>query len=455
MLRLSLVVLLTQSCLSTSAASTTSVFIADPLEPHAHTWSLVHPVPSHHGVSFTICLRQRNVEELFASALAVSTPSSDRYGKYWTPDEIRALTAPASADIEHVTAWLAAAGIRLTDISHRSECLQVDTSAGVASALLQTGFALHRREADGQLRIRAGGYWLPPRIHEAVATIHGLHGVPLPPPLPRGPVSGAANVTPAVLAATYHVGRPFVNRSGANVQAVAEFQNQFMKQEDLTAFFGAEVPHAQPGDDRISAFVGGARRLRAARSITRAHAPATASRHAGRPHAPEPCGLTPAPRGARAPAAPYKEGRSVEAALDVQYLMGVAPGVATEFWNWPAQDFCGDLANFSAALLAYPALRPRTPGRADPRPPRPLLTPGPRVGAGAAAAGRASRASRTRGKGLSPRRGATPTAPPPPSRPPSPSSRSRASRSSSLRATAAPAAAHSRARPRGCAAASR
>ena len=32
--------------------------------------------------------------------------------------------------------------------------------------------------------------------------------------------------------------------------------------------------------------------------------------------------------------------------------MGVSPGVATEFWEWPQSDFCGDLLNFTSELLA-------------------------------------------------------------------------------------------------------
>ena len=46
------------------------------------------------------------------------------------------------------------------------------------------------------------------------------------------------------------------------------------------------------------------------------------------------------------------QGRSgVEAALDVEYIMGVAPGVLTEFWGYQQQDFCADLQQFSQKIL--------------------------------------------------------------------------------------------------------
>merc|ERR1712038_670944 len=47
------------------------------------------------------------------------------------------------------------------------------------------------------------------------------------------------------------------------------------------------------------------------------------------------------------------EGSSeTEADLDVQYIMGVAPGVLTEFWYFKSMDFCGDLKNWTQIILA-------------------------------------------------------------------------------------------------------
>jgi tripeptidyl-peptidase-1 len=43
----------------------------------------------------------------------------------------------------------------------------------------------------------------------------------------------------------------------------------------------------------------------------------------------------------------------VEAALDVQYEMGIAPGIETEFWHWLPMDFCADLHAMTTALLSY------------------------------------------------------------------------------------------------------
>ena len=89
--------------------------------------------------------------------------------------------------------------------------------------------------------MRAVNYQLPAEVEAAVAAVFGLHGLPLapwaplsiaaifaappPPPIPIMP-KRPANVTPAVLAATYHIGAVKASRSSKNRQAVAEFQAQ-------------------------------------------------------------------------------------------------------------------------------------------------------------------------------------------------------------------------------------
>jgi tripeptidyl-peptidase-1 len=42
----------------------------------------------------------------------------------------------------------------------------------------------------------------------------------------------------------------------------------------------------------------------------------------------------------------------IEAELDIQYIMGCAPEVATEFWEQKAMDFCSDLDKWVTLLLA-------------------------------------------------------------------------------------------------------
>ena len=79
-----------------------------------------------------------------------------------------------------------------------------------------------------------------------------------------------------------------------------------MNDSDLTEFFKNYVPKAASGDEKVYKFVGD----------------------------------------------PGEGSPGTEASLDIQYIMGVAPGVKTEFWYFAGSDFCGDLKNWTGMLLA-------------------------------------------------------------------------------------------------------
>merc|ERR1719253_2142039 len=173
-----------------------------------------------------------------------------------------------------------------------------------AAKLFQTSFRSVVNPATGQSKLRAGPYTVPDEISNAV--VFGLHGLPLP-PKQTAAVDATVKVTPAVIAETYGVSGVKVSRSSKNRQAVAEFQGQTMKDSDLTSFFKTYVKNYEAGtDDKVSKFVGDA-----------------------------------------------GEGSAqVEASLDIQYIMGVAPGIQTEFWLYNPNDFCADLKKWTTALLA-------------------------------------------------------------------------------------------------------
>jgi hypothetical protein len=44
----------------------------------------------------------------------------------------------------------------------------------------------------------------------------------------------------------------------------------------------------------------------------------------------------------------------LEASLDIQYIMGVAPKILTEFWYQKGYDFCSDLKFWTTAVLTHP-----------------------------------------------------------------------------------------------------
>ena len=215
-------------------------------------------VTSDVSINFTIAIRQQNIDSLKAAALAVSDPTSQRYSKFLSQEEIDTITGPAPDDLVKVTKWLTSRGV--TSFSVKRHEVHISTHVGAAEALLETQFSYFTTPSNDKRFLLAGSYRLPAEIDASVATIFGLHGAPLPCEKPlimsSAKSSPIAKVTPSVLASTYEVTQP-TQLSGKGKQAVAEFQGQYMDKHDLTKFFSELVPKYKPGsDDKVSAFQG-------------------------------------------------------------------------------------------------------------------------------------------------------------------------------------------------------
>jgi len=254
-------------------------------------------------VEFVLEAERQNLQHVEQVALAVSDPRSEVYGQYRTQAQLDELTAPHPQHVSQIREFLAQADATVTEVKARR--FEVSCSIEEAEQLFQTQFRSLSNAATGQSKLRAGAYTVPDELANMV--VFGLHGLPLPPKPKAAPTATPAAVNPAVIEQTYGVSGVKVDRSSKNRQAVAEFQGQTMKDADLTQFFKSFVKNYEAGtDDKVSKFVGDA-----------------------------------------------GEGSAqVEASLDIQYIMGVAPGIKTEFWLYNPNDFCADLKKWTTALLA-------------------------------------------------------------------------------------------------------
>lgn len=245
-------------------------------------------------------LKLQNLDDLAKIAARVSDPQSSKYGQYLTASQIQELVAPKSEHRSAVEQWLSESSIPYEVVN--GEVIEASITVEAAKALLKTNFHYMLHRGHGQSALRAGNFELPRKINDAVAAVYGLHGLPLPPK--KLEVSASpANVTPAVIASTYKI--PALTGSGSeqNRQAVAEFQGQTLAPSDLVSFFKRYNPSAV---DTVSKFVGD-----------------------------KGTGTT-----------------GVEAGLDIEYIMGVAPDVKSEFWYWGGNDFCADLKNWTDAIIS-------------------------------------------------------------------------------------------------------
>lgn len=172
-----------------------------------------------------------------------------------------------------------------------------------------TSFVIVRRKGGAGLQLRAKDYTIPGALATDIKTIFGMHGLPLPerrPIVSETTPATVAQVTPTTIRSVYGVSGVVPSGSVKNRQAVAEFQGQTFSNGDLTEFFKSYVPFSKNATDaQIYQVVG------------------TQTGASG-----------------------------IEAALDVEYIMGVAPGILTEFWGFQGQDFCTDLKDFTAKILS-------------------------------------------------------------------------------------------------------
>jgi hypothetical protein len=255
------------------------------------------------SIEFTIVVEQQNMQRIKEIALDSSNPHSLNFGNYLTNSEIKAITRPTARRMTAVTDWLDTQKCRYTIEAHN---VLVETTVENAEVMLGTHFHTLINRRFKQSVVRCGDYSLPNEVHEHVSAIFGLHGLPLPPkPNSLQASTYIPPITPEVIIDAYNIAGVNVTRSERNRQAVAEFQGQYMNETDLATYFKRFVPDAEPGDEKVAKFVGS-----------------------------------------------NQAGEGIEALLDIEFIMGVSPGIKTEFWAYQGMDFCGDLNNWTSALLA-------------------------------------------------------------------------------------------------------
>eukprot|EP00949_MAST-11_sp_MAST-11-sp1_P001400 g1400.t1 len=215
-----------------------------------------------------------------------------------------AIVAPAAETVDAVMTFLRQNNLK-GEVRHDS--ISVRGKRSTFAKVFSTSFSMLVNVATGQRKVRAADIVIPESISWALRAVHGFHGLPLPPRSPIISSAEVAQVTPSVLRQVYKVSGVQPTGRLDNRQAVGEFQGQTFNPSDLTNFFEQFVPFSKnASDSKIFKTVG-----------------SNSGRQSG-----------------------------VEAALDVEYIMGTAPSILTEFWGYEGQNFCLDLKQFTTEILS-------------------------------------------------------------------------------------------------------
>ena len=201
----------------------------------------IHEVPSPaqlHECVFAV--KQGNLERLTSELLAVSDPTSPRYGAHLDFNSVGALVKNPEATA-NVTAFLSARGGTIVKQTPHGEYIRVVAPVGVWNEMLDAEFAVHNHATTGQQILRTTSYSIPAELTDHVAFIS--HTVELPPTRVHSIVSDQSDavgkvavggVNPALISSFYEIG----DATGSNASTIAVFEgdNANYSPSDLASF---------------------------------------------------------------------------------------------------------------------------------------------------------------------------------------------------------------------------
>lgn len=250
-------------------------------------------------------VRRTNTDKLTKTLMAMSDPSSPKYLQQLSWEDAGKAFRPTQESIDAVLSWLRSAGADKVDLHPHGDSARAEMTAAQLEAATGGRFEQFQHMESGRVVERmVGGVSLPASLSDHIDTFTGFHGFPLIQKVRRSKVgAGAKKVTPAVINAIHNITK--VEKSGKqNIQAIAQFQGQYVSTSDLSDFCKTYEPFGN--ECKIAKFIG-----------------------------------------SNSPSQP-----GVESMLDTEYIMGLAQNTETWVYSYPSTDFCSDLITFATDLTA-------------------------------------------------------------------------------------------------------
>ena len=238
--------------------------------------------------------------------------SHPEYKNWLTNEQISALVAPSKSVQDAFASFLSQESVTYKFTANK-DMIRVTAPLSALEQLFEIEFFNYKHATTGRVVAASlGPYTVPGALSEHTAFVSGLVGMPTEfSTLPSKyryrktePTNGddPLAITPDVIRSAYGLSDVSQPQNVNNSVAVAEFQAQWYSKADLEAFFQKFVPNSNA--DKVYKVVG-----------------------SNQPQDP-----------------------GVEASLDIQYVMGVAPGVQTWFYGMASFNFFSDLTAWQAEL---------------------------------------------------------------------------------------------------------
>ena len=246
-----------------------------------------------------IGMKRANPKALQQLVDDVSSPKSANYLNYPSYEQIGNMVRPSAQNTAVVKRWLAEHGIRTVVEHPHGDHIRIEATLEQLSHMSQSAFETFEHTTGQRIARATGGVRLPAEVAAVVETFSGFHGFPLNPvsaPLVKENVQAAGDVTPPFLRNTYNISA--VPASGkSNIQAIAQFQGQYVRDEDLANFC---KKYDGGADCKIAKYIGKDKQILP----------------------------------------------GVESMLDTEYMVPIG-GAPTWVYSYPGTDFCADLIEFA------------------------------------------------------------------------------------------------------------
>jgi tripeptidyl-peptidase-1 len=252
-------------------------------------------------------LRRSNIDQLQKKFEESSTPGSAGYLNHLSWQEVGDLVRPDEQALGAVIGMLASQGGHGIHVAAHGDYIRATVPMDKLEDLTGGSFQVFAHNDGRHVTRLAGGVRLPAKVAKYVDSFTGLHGFPLDATPAYVNRSTKGDVLPSVINKAYNI--PTVTKtSSSNIQAIGQFQGQYVSTTDLSKFCKEYDPSA---DCAIAKFLG--------------------------------------KNSAKQP--------GIESMLDTEYITGLAKDITTWVYSYPNFDFCADLltwANDVAAEASYP-----------------------------------------------------------------------------------------------------
>ncbi|KAI1207478.1 subtilisin-like protein [Annulohypoxylon truncatum] len=136
-------------------------------------WNKLDRAPSDDVFEMRIGLKQQNLDRGYSLLMDVSDPRSSNYGKYWQPDEIIKMFAPAGETVQETKNWLNSSGIgnERVALAASKGWLVFNATISEAEKLLDTEYWLYEGD-EGQISVGCDEYHVPAQLSEHIDFVY-------------------------------------------------------------------------------------------------------------------------------------------------------------------------------------------------------------------------------------------------------------------------------------------